>query len=661
MTSPDLTERNVEGIAELFPAVVTETLGDDGRPKPAINFDLLRQELSYAAVEGLQERYQLDWPGKAKAAAAANQPLAKALRPLRDESVDFDGTKNLFIEGDNLEALKLLQESYLGKIKVIYIDPPYNTGNDFVYADTFAATKQEELKASGQVSDEGVPLVSNPKANGRFHSNWLTMMYPRLKLARNLLADDGVLVVSIDENEHANLVALGREVFGTESYVGEIVVKNSSKNDQAYISMQHEYLVFFVRDRASNPGDWVEPKEGLDKIYAAFEGFKAKFGTDWEAIHVAAKEWYKQFPPADPVYASRHYTWMDERGVYFPDNISGPNDGQYVYDLLHPVTGKPCKMPSTGWRYPEPSMLERVRDGRVHFGPDHTTVPNNKTYLANTESQSLTSIRYVDGRAASKRLQSLFGEKVFTNPKDELLLRDIYKAVGVGCKDIVLDMFAGSGSALQAVWELNLAAGSQASFIGIQVAEDLNESLKTAKGAAKQITTNAITLLTKLGKPATVAEIGKQRLRLAGTKLREKAAMLDVGFRSFRIDSSNMADVLHTPDETGQSMLDGLEDSVKPDRSGEDLLFQVLLDWGLDLAMPIAVEKIEGHEVYTVEDDALVACFDKETEEKLVRALAKRQPLRAVFRDSAFGSDDARINAEQIFRELSPSTDVKAI
>lgn len=661
MTSPDLTSRNIDAIAGFFPSVVTEVLDDEGNPKRAINFDLLRQELSDDIVEGLQERYQLDWPGKAKAAAAANQPLAKTLRPLKEESEDFESTKNLFIEGDNLEALKLLQESYLGKIKVIYVDPPYNTGNDFVYADSFASTKDEELKASGQVNEAGVPLVSNPKANGRYHSNWLTMMYPRLKLARNLMADDGVLIVSIDENEHANLVNLGSEVLGTDSYVGEIALKNSSRSDQRYISMQHEYVVFFVKNKTANPGEWTEKKGGLDRIYAAFEGFRKEFGEDWDAIHEAAKAWYKGFAPSEPVFASKHYNRMDARGVYFADNISGPNDGQYVYEVLHPITGEPCKAPARGWVFPEGSMKQRIAENRIHFGPDHTTVPNLKTYLANTEYQSLTSIRYVDGRAASKRLQGLFCEKVFTNPKDELLLRDIYRALGVGTGDIVLDMFAGSGSALHAVWELNLAKGSEASFIGMQVAEDLNESLKTAKGAAKQITTNAIKLLTAQGKPATVAEIGKERLRLAGAKVSEKAATLDVGFRSFRIDTSNLADVLRTPDETDQALLDGLEDSVKPDRSGEDLLFQVLLDWGLELAMPIAVETIEGIEVCVVEEDVLIACFGKEITDGLVRAIAKRQPLRAVFLDSAFASDDARLNVEQVFRELSPATDVKAI
>ncbi|MCR8693790.1 site-specific DNA-methyltransferase [Rhodococcus pyridinivorans] len=661
MTSRDLTDANIDKLAELFPSVVTETLDAEGNPTKAINFDLLRQELSDHVVEGPQERYQLDWPGKRAAAFAANAPIAKTLRPVREESVDFDTTKNLFIEGDNLEALKLLQESYLGKVKLIYIDPPYNTGNDFVYSDSFAATKEEELRRSGQVSEDGVPLVSNTSASGRFHSNWLSMVYPRLRLARNLLTDDGVLIVSIDENEHANLVALGSEVFGTDSYVGEIVLKNSSKNDQSYISIQHEYIVFFVKNKAANPGDWVERKEGLDKIYSAFEGFKKEFGEDWGAIHAAAKQWYNQFLPSDPVYASKHYAWMDERGVYFPSDIAGPNDGQYVYDLPHPATGQPCKMPSTGWRYPESTMKERVAAGRVHFGADHTTVPKNKTYLSNTETQSLTSIRYVDGRAASKRLAALFGEKVFTNPKDELLLRDIYSAVGISDGDVVLDMFAGSGSAMHAVWELNLAAGTNACFIGIQVAEDLNKSLKTAKGTARQITTNAIKLLGRLGKSANVAEISKERLRLAGAKFHDRAPMLDIGFRSLKIDTTNMADVLRSPDETDQLTLAELEGSVKPGRSGEDLLFQVLLDWGLELTMPIRVEWIEGQEVLVVEDGALIACFATEISHELVRIIAEHGPLRAVFRDSGFTSDDARINAEQVFREVSPATDVKAI
>lgn len=663
MHSLNRTQDNMACIRELFPTCVTEAKSDDGTIRLAVDFDQLRQELAESIVEGPQERYQLSWPGKRESLLAANAPLAKTLRPCREESVDFENTRNLFIEGDNLEALKLLQESYLGRIKLIYLDPPYNTGNDFIYADTFAASKDEELKRSGQVSKAGVPLVANTSANGRFHSDWLSMIYPRLKLARHLLSDDGVLVVSIDENEHANLVNIGSEVFGRDAYVGEIVLKNSSKNDQSYLSMQHEYIVFFVKNKVVNTGEWVERKEGLDKIYAAFEGFKKQFGKDWGAINKAAKEWFKRFPPSDPVYASKHYAWMDERGVYFPDNIAGPNDGQYVYQLLHPVTGKPCKMPSTGWRYPESTMRDRVAEGRVHFGTDHTTVPNNKTYLASTEAQSLTSIRYVDGRAASKRLATLFGEKVFTNPKDELLLRDIYKAVGVSSGDVVLDLFAGSGSALHAVWELNLASGIEAHFIGIQVAEDLNQSLKTAKGAAKQITSNAIKLFAKLGKPTTVAEICKERLRLTGTKLNRSNPLLRVGFRSLRLDTSNMADVYYAPDALDKGQLDLFLDNIKPDRGPEDLLFQVMLDWGVDLALPISKQAIREKDVFFVDGNALSACFDMQggVDEDFVKDLAKHRPLRVVFRDAGFRDSAVKINVGQIFRLLSPSTEVKCI
>ncbi|WP_418276407.1 site-specific DNA-methyltransferase [Isoptericola jiangsuensis] len=659
MHSPDLKARNIERIAELFPQIITESRDAEGNVTRAVDFDLLRQELSGHVVEGPQERYQLDWPGKRAAAFAANAPIAKTLRPVREESVDFHTTKNLFIEGDNLEALKLLQESYLGKVKLIYIDPPYNTGNDFVYEDDFAESSADYLARSGQKTQTGDRLIANTESNGRFHSDWLSMMYPRLKLAKNLLADDGVLVVSIDENEHASLVRLGEEVLGDASYVGEIVLKNSSKNDQSYISMQHEYIVFFVKNRQANPGKWVEKKEGLDKIYAAFAGFRKKHGDDWTAINAEAKAWFKQFPASDPVAASKHYTWMDERGVYFPDNISGPNDGQYVYDIPHPVTGQNVKRPSRGWVSPKESLEARIAEGRIHFGPDHTTVPNLKTYLANTEYQSLTSIRYVDGRAASKRLATLFGEKVFTNPKDELLLRDIYRAVGVTGDDIVLDMFAGSGSAMQAVVELNRGAEtSSCRYIGIQVAEDLTEVLKTAKGAAKKITTNAIKQLTCLGRPATVAEITKQRMRLVHEQLASDL-LVDSGFRVLKVDTSNLADTYAAPDGLVQDTLTDAIESVKPDRSAHDLLFQVLLDWALDLSEPVVTEQVDGREVLSVADGALIACFGDEISDAVVRAIANRHPLRAVFQDAGFATDSARINAEQIFRELSPETEVR--
>lgn len=657
--SPDLAEENVEKLAELFPSIASETLDEEGNTVRAIDLDLLSQELSGRLVDGPQERYRLDWPGKREALLTSNAPIAKALRPTRSESVKFDETRNLFIEGDNLDALKLLQESYLGEVKAIYVDPPYNTGNDFLYADRFATTREEELRRSGQVSEEGIPLVTNTSANGRFHSDWLSMIYPRLKVARNLLADAGVVMVSIDESEHANLVNVGIEIFGRDSYVGEIVIKNSSRNDQSYISVQHEYLVFFVKSKLANPGKWIERKGGLESIYAAFEGFRKKHGDNWEAIHKDAKAWFRQFAPADPEYASKHYTRMDEVGIFFADNISGPNDGQYEYEVIHPVTGKPCKMPSRGWVYPEESMMKKIEEGKVHFGVDETTVPNVKTYLKDTEYQSLTSIRFVDGRAASNRLRDLFGKKVFTNPKDELMLRDIFRAVGVSGEDLVLDLFSGSGSAAHAVLELNRDTGSAARFIGIQVAEDLHETLKTARGAAQKTTRNAIELLEGLGVPATVAEIAKQRLRLAGEQFDGSA--VDVGFRVLKVDETSMADVLRTPENLGQADLALFVERVKADRSAEDLLFEVLLDWGLELTMPVAVEDFAGHEVHVVEDGALIACLEEKVDDDLVMSVAKRKPLRALFRDSSFATDADRINAEQIFAEVSSATDVRTI
>jgi len=673
--SPNLTQENIARIRELFPGCVTEVKDESGRmkdekdsafsPHPsslryAVDFDQLRQELSESIVEGPQERYHLNWPGKREALLTANAPIAKTLRPCREESVDFDTTKHLFIEGDNLEALKLLQETYLGKVKMIYIDPPYNTGNDFIYEDDFAENTDEFLKRSNQKDEEGNRLVANTEANGRFHSDWLSMMYSRLKLARNLLNEDGIVIISIDENEHNNLVKLGGLIFGDENFCGEIVWKNSSKNDQKYVSIQHEYFVIFVKSKQCNKGDWVEKKEGLDQIYQAFEGFKRKHGNDWDAIHADALEWYRGFPDSNPISSSKHYGWMDERGVYFPDNISGPNDGQYVYDVIHPITKIPCKMPSTGWRYPETTLLERIADNRVHFGKDHTTVPNNKTYLKDTEYQSLTSMRFVDGRSASKRLQTLFGDKVFTNPKDEFLLKDLFKAMGVSQSDIVLDFFAGSASTINAVFELNKQTGSKCSCVLVQLPEDLHEMAKTAKGSAKKVTQNAIDYLRRKGLPQNISEIAKERIRLVGEKYKEEWDG-DIGFRVLKVDSSNMADVYYTPDAIDQGQLKIFTDNIKPDRKSEDLLFQVLLDWGVDLSLPIRKETIQGKTVFFVDENALVACFDTGVNEDLVKELAGFEPLRVVFRDSGFVSDAVKINVEQIFKQMSPGTDVKSI
>ena len=325
--TPDMVAGNIDKIAALFPSAITEMRGEDGEIRRGVNFEVLKQLLSREVVDG-DEAYEFTWVGKKAAIVEANKPIRKTLRPCVAESKDWDTTENLYIEGDNLEALKLLQESYLGKVKMIYIDPPYNTGNDFIYADDFMRSQEEENEQMGMYDEDENRLFKNTDTNGRFHSDWCSMIYSRLMIARNLLADDGVIFISIDENEVENLKKIGREVFGDNNFAGEIIWKNSSKNDQAYISIQHEYILAFVKSKAVNTGEWYEPKEGIEEIVSAFEGFHKQYGDDWEAIHQAAQAWYKSFPASSPIYANKHYSWMDNRGVYFASDISGPHFGQ---------------------------------------------------------------------------------------------------------------------------------------------------------------------------------------------------------------------------------------------------------------------------------------------------------------------------------------------
>lgn len=657
MASPNLVSKNIEQIAAMFPNCVTETA--EGK---AIDFDLLKQELSEEIVEGSKERYRMEWPGKREAIVTANIPTTKTLRPLRESSVDFDNSENIYIEGDNLEALKLLQESYLGKIKLIYIDPPYNTGKDFVYRDNFTQENEEFKLESGLKDEYNHRLVTNPETSGRYHSDWLTMMYPRLKLARNLLSDDGILVMSIDEIEMHNLRKLCDEVMGGGNFSGEIIWKNSSKNDQDYISVQHEYLLVYVKDKNTNKGNWLEKKEGLDEIYKAFDGFRKKYGDDRDAIHEAALEWYKQFPESNPINDSKHYNWMDEVGVYFAADISGPNFGQYVYDVPHPITGENCKPPASGWRYPETTMKKRIDDNLVHFGKDHTTIPNNKTYLKDTEYQSLTSIRYKDGRVASKYLTRLFGENLFTNPKDHDLLCDLFKSLGVSNKDIVLDFFSGSGTTAESVLKLNSINGSNCRYILVQIQEDLRETLKTATGGSKATIQRAIDFLTTKGKPTNICELAKERIRLAGNKMKmELGPDIDYGFRVYFLDESNMQDVYYRPQDYNQDNLDLFADNVKENRNSDDLLAQVMLDWGLPLSLKIEMLGVNGKQVFKVAENSLMACFDKGIDEKFAKEVAAHKPLRVVFRDASFKNDTAKENVKQLLKQLSPDTEMRVI
>lgn len=630
MTSPDLTDANIDRLASLFPSVITETVDEDGVSKKAVDFDLLRQQLSDHVVEGPQERYHLDWPGKRAAAFVANAPIAKTLRPVREESVDFDTTKNLFIEGDNLDALKLLQESYLGKVKLIYIDPPYNTGNDFVYDDDFSESTVEYLRKSGQSDADGVRLVANTEANGRFHSDWLSMIYPRLKLARNLLADDGVIMISIDDTEVANLRKICDEVFGASNFEAAFVWqrKQSAQRDATNVSATHDYVLAFSKRHPSDRKDT----------------------SGWLA---------RLMPMGDEQLERYKNPDNDPRGLWTSSDLTinktAKERPNLYYPLQNPHTGASVQ-PSGNrtWIFDTSSMERLIAENRLWWGEKGTNFPRLKAFLTENQQgvrpQTLLLRTLVgDNQAATREVNALFPEgNVFDTAKPTALLKHLCHVANVRGSDVVLDFFAGSGTTADALMQLNSEDGEARRFVLVQLCEDYGES----------------SLARSLGF-SNIAETARERIRRAGAHILEKAGLasdnLDVGFRMLRVDTTNMTDVLRTPDDTGQEALTGLEDSVKKDRSSEDLLFQVLLDWGLEMTMPIGVETLEGHEVFLIEDGVLIACLDNEVSPELVRAVAAREPLRAVFRDSGFGSDAARINAEQIFREISPSTDVKAI
>lgn len=630
MTSPDMTDANIDKLAELFPTVVTESVDADGNVKKAVDFDMLRQELSDHVVEGPQERYQLDWPGKRAAAFAANAPISKTLRPVREESVDFDTTRNLFIEGDNLDALKLLQESYLGKVKLIYIDPPYNTGNDFVYDDDFSESTLEYLRKSGQADEAGANMVANTEANGRFHSDWLSMIYPRLRLARDLLASDGVIMISIDDNEVANLRKVADEVFGAANFEASFAwqKKQSPQRDATNISATHDYVLVYSRKRPSGRSD--------------------------------SSGWLARLLPMGPDQLDRYKNPdNDPRGLWTSTdltiNTTARERPNKYFPITNPRTGEEI-MPSANrtWIFDRNTMEKVITEDRIWWGERGSNFPRLKAFLSENQQgvrpQTLLLRTLVgDNQAATREVNALFPEgNVFDTPKPTSLIKHLCYVANVRADDIVMDFFAGSGTTADAVMQLNAEDGEARRFVLVQLAEEYNEnSLAHGLGFS------------------TIAETARERVRRAGIGILAKAGLhgehLDCGFRTLRVDTSNMVDVLRTPDATDQLALDQLEGSVKSDRSGEDLLFQVLLDWGLELTMPICIEQIEGKDIFVVEDGALIACFEENVAPEVVHSIAKRQPLRAVFRDSGFASDDARINAEQVFREVSPATDVKAI
>lgn len=686
MHSPDLTQENIAKIRELFPECVTEVADENGKARLAVDFDQLRQELSDHIVEGPQERYRLDWPGKREALIAANAPIAKTLRPRRDESVKFDSTRNLLIEGDNLEALKLLQEGYLGKVKVIYIDPPYNTGADLIYRDNFSTGTEDYLKTSNQISDEGGKLVVNTERNGRFHSDWLSFMYPRLRVAKSLLREDGVILISIDDSEVSNLKNMCSEIFGEANFVACLVWEKGRKNDAKLISVGHEYMLLFCKNKEflkEKNTKWREAKPGAKEIHNEYLRLRELHGQDNAKVEAGIREFYEALPKAHPAKKHSRYNKVDEKGVWRDDNISWPGGDGPRYDVPHPVTGRPCAIPDGGWRYGTPEkMQEMIKLGKVVFRDDHTEPPIRKTYLIetdlgpqddddNNDAESMSDVEesedlpiqvagsyfYRSALQASSELTKIFGAKVFSNPKDREVLARWIDYVGTEDGDIVLDFFAGSGTTAHAVMQVAETRKKALRFILVQLPEEINPKAKGAKAA--------IATLKKLKKAPNIVEITKERIRRAGEETAARAAeggaTVDVGFRVLTIDTSNMLEVYYRPDEVDQKGLLDAVDNIKADRTSEDLLFQVLVDWGVDLTLAISRETVQGKTVFYVDEDALVACFDTGITEKLVKELAKREPLRVVFRDNGFVSDAVKINVEQIFRQLSPTTEVKSI
>lgn len=615
METLNKTAMNVKKIGELFPNCITEKIDENGHLKKAINFDLLRQMLSDDVVEG-DEVYEFSWVGKKAAIVEANKPIRKTLRPCPEESVDWDTTENLYIEGDNLEVLKLLQESYLGKVKMIYIDPPYNTGNDFIYRDDFKTTVNDYEEKIGLITEEGIRLFKNTDTNGRFHSDWCSMLYPRLMLARNLLTDDGLIFISIDDNEYSSLKAMCDEVFGETSFLATFVWRRrvSSALDKSKCSTDHEYIIAYKMK------DFVALR-GIDKDYKGYSN-----------------------PDNDP------------RGPWTTGDLTvgmtGDMRPNQYYDLIDPKTGIVYKANyNRVWSYIPESMEEMIKDNRIVFPNDPSKRPMKKRFLSELDSSTNPQSTWMDNvgmnTESTKMMYELFGKSFFSYTKPESLIRALILQA-TDQDSIILDFFSGSATTAHSVIKQNLIDGGHRRFIMVQLPEETGENSEAEKSGYK-----------------TICDIGKERIRRVGKKIKEENPLttqdLDTGFRVFRLDESNMNDVYYKASDYNQIMLSLLESNIKDDRSDLDLLFGCLLEWGLPLSMPYNSEKINGYTIHTYNEGDLIACFENDLPDSIIKEIAQRQPLRAVFRESCFNGSPAKINVVEIFKMLAPSTKVKVI
>lgn len=659
MHTPNKADENFAMLAAMFPNAVTETINENGEVVRAIDKDVLMQEISTAVVDGAEERYQFTWPDKKKAVLAANSPIAKTLRPCRKESVDFDNTENLYIEGDNLDVLKLLQETYLGKVKMIYIDPPYNTGNDFVYNDDFAENTEDYLDRSGQFDEEGNRLVLNTESNGRFHTDWLNMIYPRLRLAKDLLTDDGVIFISIDDNEVENLRKAADDVFGTANFVSTIIweKKYAPANDAKWLSDNHDYVLLYAKNKML---------------------------------------WHPQLLPRSAEMNSRYINRdNDPRGAWKSSDLSVKTySAAYDYPITTP-SGRIVTPPSGAcWRVSKEKFKEMVNDNRIWFGEDGNNTPSIKRFLSEVKDgiTPTTLWKYDEvghNQEGRQEVKKVFDDKgYFDGPKPVRLINRMLKIANLEKDSIILDFFSGSATTAHAVMQLNAEDGGNRKFIMVQLPEETDEKSEAFKAGYKNI-----------------CEIGKERIRRAGTKIKQSlnedgtdirhiakhlpnadqlelipgisvpviparwstdesderdnkqmADELDTGFRVLKLDSTNMKDVYYNPDELTIETLMGTVDNIKEDRTPEDLLFQVMLDLGVLLSSKIEQTVIGGKTVYNVADGFLIACFDENVTEETITAVAKMKPYYFVMRDSSMASDSVAANFDQIFEAYSKDT-----
>ena len=614
LESPDLTAQNIDRIAALFPNCVTEMLDEERSTKEkkvykrAINFELLKQMLSPDVVDG-DEAYEFTWVGKKAAIVEANKPIRKTLRPCVEESKNWDSTENLYIEGDNLEVLKLLQESYLGKVKMIYIDPPYNTGNDFIYADDFMRSQEEENEQMGMFDEDENRLFKNTDTNGRFHSDWCSMIYSRLMLARNLLTEDGVIFISIGEEEIENLRKIADEVFGRKNLVGTILWKKKTNgNNMGFLPPVHDYIVCYSKD-ITGITDMGYPvsKEFIERTFSN--------------------------PDNDP------------RGPWTTTDLSANHKGPY-FPITNPTTGESF-LPPEGryWVFNEQEVQKRIKDGRIIFGKSGTTRPVQKVFAANRKFEKIRAESWWDKNGmnedATEELKTLFGvAKLFTHPKPTKLLKHLI-TIATNKNDIVLDFFSGSATTADAVMQLNAEDGGRRKFVMIQLPEECADGMPAKKAGY-----------------STICELALERIRRAGEKIKAESPTttqdLDIGFRVLKLDDTNMKDVYYAADDYSQDMIAGLESNIKDDRTDLDLLFGCLIDWGLPLSLPYRSEQMDGCTVHTYNGGDLIACFDANIPESVVKTIAKRKPLRSVFRDSGFASSPEKINVFEIFKLYMP-------